>query len=211
MTEPASIPAHAGCGGHRACGDRQPGGAYLCLPLGPGGSPVEDFLIDPPIEIDSQALGLSPVGVTLLARDGVTHVLDIIGREHYPTVEAFVDEVRRMGVSRRIAITTDFARLTNGSRLLTLHDHAHIANAAEFPTDRPCPTRNPDHDAHHPVMCARLWPDEPLAAALHRCAIFASFPIGRIEVVRDPAGNTHHHAHNAASRARGIDVLEVGQ
>ena len=60
-------------------------------------------------------------------------------------------------------------------------------------------------------MCARVWPDEPLAAALHRRAIFASFPIGRIEVVRDPAGNTHQHAHNAASRGRGIDVLEVDQ
>jgi hypothetical protein len=57
MTDSTAIPAPAGCGGHRACGDRQAGGAYLCLPLGPAGLPVEAFLIDPPVEVDSDALG----------------------------------------------------------------------------------------------------------------------------------------------------------
>ena len=65
---------------------------------------------------------MSAVGVTLIERDGVTHVLDVVGREHYPAVELFVDEARRVGVSRRIAVTTDFERLTPDSRLLVLHD-----------------------------------------------------------------------------------------
>jgi hypothetical protein len=88
-------------GARRGCGYRQPGGAYFAIPLGPGGHPVEEFLIDPPILIDAERLGAASVGVTLIKRDGITHVLDIVGREHYPTVAEFVDEARRMGVSRR--------------------------------------------------------------------------------------------------------------
>ena len=120
------------------CGAREPGGAYLAVPLGPGGSPVEAFLIDPPVAVDAQALGLAAVGTTMIERDGgVTHVLDVVGREHYPTVAGFVDEARRLGISRRISKTAAFGRLTPDSRLLVLHPHALIANAAEFPPPAP--------------------------------------------------------------------------
>src|SRR5205823_11234312 len=123
-------------GARRGCGYRQPGGAYFAIPLGPGGRPIEEFLIDPPIVIDPARLGLASVGVTLIERDGVTHVLDIVGREHYPTVAAFIDEARRLGVSRRAPRTIDFSRITPASRLLLAHAHADIANAAEFPCER---------------------------------------------------------------------------
>src|SRR5579859_7564153 len=99
MTETSAPLATSGA--RRGCGYRQPGGAYFAVPLGPGGRPVEEFLIDRPIVVDAAKLGAAAVGVTLLERDGVTHVLDIVGREHYPTVAEFVDEVRRLGVSRR--------------------------------------------------------------------------------------------------------------
>jgi hypothetical protein len=62
-------------GARRGCGIRQPGGAYLAVPLGPGGTPIEHFLIDPPILINPDSLGLSAVGVTIIDRDGATHVL----------------------------------------------------------------------------------------------------------------------------------------
>ena len=43
----------------RGCGYRQPGGAYFAIPLGPGGRPIEVFLITPPVVIDDPArLGL---------------------------------------------------------------------------------------------------------------------------------------------------------
>ena len=105
----------------RGCGTRQPGGAYLAVPLGPGGSPVETFLVDPPVAVDAVSLGLSAVGVTLVQRDGATHVLDVVGREHYPTVAGFVEEARRLGISRRVSKTTAFSRLNADSRLLLLH------------------------------------------------------------------------------------------
>jgi hypothetical protein len=203
-------------GGERGCGRRQKGAAYLAIPLVPGGAPIENFLIDPPVVIDPEELGISAIGVSLLthpAGDGskTTHVYDIVGREHYPTVQEFIDEARQMGVSRRIAANTDFAKITRDSRLLLLHAHADIANAPEFPTKRVCPCRIAEHRKRaFTAMCARLWEEEPLEAARHRLAIFASFPACQIEVVHDPDAGTHTKTINAA-RAAGIPVVEVAQ
>jgi hypothetical protein len=196
-------------GARRGCGYRQPGGAYLAVPLGPGGKPVEAFLVDPPFVVDASALRLSSVGTTMVERDGVTHVLDVVGREHYPTVAEFIDEARRLGVSRRISRTADFSRLGPNSRLLLLHAHAHIANAPEFVSTRRCPCEAPEHLAEEfNGMCARLWLDEPLEAAEHRLAIFASFPVVQIEVVRDPDSGGHVQTIEAAANA-GLPVVEV--
>jgi hypothetical protein len=197
-------------GGRRGCGYRQPGAAYLAVPLGAGGRPVEEFLIDPPLVIhDPASLGLTSVGTAMIERDGVTHVLDIVGREHYPTVRAFIDEARRMGISRRISRNSDFSKITPVSRLLLLHRHADIANAPEFPTSEACPCQAPEHVAEgFTDVCARLWALEPLDAARHRLAMFASFPIPQIEVVRDPVGGTHNHT-MAAAAAAGVPVVEV--
>jgi hypothetical protein len=198
-------------GARRGCGTREPGGAYLAVPLGPGGRPVEEFLIDPPAVVDANALGLSAVGVTLVDRDGVTHVLDIVGRGHYPTVAGFVDEARRLGVSRRIAKTSEFARISEHSRLLLLHADADIANAEEFPTTRSCPCLVDEHlAAGFSGMCARLHWDEPLIAAHHRLAIFATFPVVQIEVVRDAVAGGHADTIKRASVA-GVPVIEVDQ
>jgi hypothetical protein len=57
-------------------------------------------------------------------------------------------------------------------------------------------------------MCARLWWTEPLEAARHRLALFASFPIPQIEVVRDETSGSHQGTIEHASRA-GVPVVEV--
>jgi hypothetical protein len=59
-------------------------------------------------------------------------------------------------------------------------------------------------------MCARLWWDEPLVAARHRLALFASFSLTQIEVVRDPAAAKHVDTVKRASAA-GVPVIEVDQ
>jgi hypothetical protein len=207
MTDPEPVAVTSGA--QRGCGYREPGGAYLAVPLVADGVPVEHFLIDPPAVVDGDALGLSAVGVTLVERDGVTHIMDIVGREHYPTVADFIEEVRRLGVSRRVSSTLEFSRVTSESRLLLLHPHADIANAPTFPTRRPCPCRIPDHTpASYRAMCARLWDEEPLTGAEHRLAVFASFPIPQIEVVRDTIAGKHQQTFTAAAAA-GIPVIEV--
>ena len=197
-------------GQRRGCGYRQPGGAYFAVPLTPGGRPVEEFLIDPPVVIEDAArLGLTSVGVGVFERDGVTHVVDIVGREHYPTVAEFVDEARRLGVSRRAPRTIDFAQVTAQSRLLLAYAHADVANAAEFPTDATCPCHVAEHlNDDFAGMCARLWWQEPLQGAQHRLALFASFPISQIEVVTDREGASHVATVELASRA-GVPVIEV--
>jgi hypothetical protein len=196
-------------GARRGCGLRQPGGAYLAVPLSLWGQPLEAFLIDPPTVVARTALGLAPVGVSLIERDGVTHVLDIVGREHYPTVASFVDEARLLGVSRRISRRSEFARLSAESRLILLHPDADIANAPEFPSERRCPCEVSEHLVPgYADMCARLWWQEPLIGAQHRLGIFLSLPIAQIEVVRDPACGRHHDTIAAASRAE-LPVIEV--
>jgi hypothetical protein len=199
-------------GQRRGCGYRQPGGAYFAVPLAPDGRPVEEFLIDPPVVIkDAARLGLTSVGVAVFERDGVTHVVDIVGREHYPMVAEFVDEARRLGVSRRAPRTVDFAQISAHSRLLLAHAHADIANAAEFPTDAVCPCRMDDHLVPaFQGMCARLWWQEPLQGAQHRLALFASFPISQIEVVSDKAGGSHVETMQLVSEAD-VPVIEVEQ
>src|SRR5205823_14400296 len=130
-------------GARRGCGYRQPGRAYFAVPLAPGGRPVEEFLIDPPVVIEDAArLGLTSVGMGVFERDGVTHVVDIVGREHYPTVAEFVDEARRLGVSRRAPRTIDYAQITAQSRLLLAHTHL---------TSRTQPSSPPTRSA--PAMC----------------------------------------------------------
>ncbi len=198
-------------GQRRGCGYRQPGGAYFAVPLAPGGRAVEEFLIDPPVVIEDAAtrLGLTSVGVGLSERDGVVHVVDIVGSEHYPTVAEFVDEARRMGVSRRAPRTLDFAEITAKSRLLLAHAHADIANAAEFRTGARCPCYVPEHlAAGFEGMCVRLWWQEPLQGAQHRLALFASFPIAQIEVVSDRESASHLETIERAAKA-GVPVIEV--
>jgi hypothetical protein len=191
-------------GARRGCGIRQPGGAYLAVPLGPGGSPAEHFLIDPPILIDPDSLGLSAVGTALH-----TCSTSSAASTTRPSPSS-IEEARRLGISRRIAKTADFSRITRARRLILLHAHADIANAWDFETARRCPCDDAEHLAEgFSGMCARLWWDEPLPAA-HRLAAFASFPIPQIEVVRDPSGGTHTDTIATASKS-GVPVVEVDQ
>jgi ParB-like nuclease domain len=191
-------------GARRGCGYRQPGGAYFAVLLGPGGHPIEEFLIDPLVVIEHPArLGLASVGVTLIERDGVTPVLDIVGREHYPTVASFIDEARRLGVSRRAPRTIDFGRITSKSRMLLAHAHADIADAAEFPCERRCPC----HVAHH---LADGFADMCAPAVVGGAARRRQAPARAVRLVPDPPdrggqrpGRRQSRAHDRAGRERG--------
>jgi hypothetical protein len=117
----------------RGCGFRAAGGVYLTMPTGPVGHPIECFLLDPCQQIGADLLGLSPIGVSLFEdANGITHVMDWIGAENYPNVADFIEETRRHGVSRRVAKTLDFARLSVGSRLFAAHSRALIQNPGDW-------------------------------------------------------------------------------
>jgi hypothetical protein len=151
----------------RGCGRRKEGGIYAECGLSKHGKPVEHFLVDPPLLVDAEVLGLTTIGVKLIQVEGVWHIFDIVGAEHYPNVADFVEEVRVMGASRRLAKTLDFAKLTSDSKLVLLHRRAHIDNTEEYftpmgtwmPSSWHCPKYLLEHEAadHLPAMCAGLW------------------------------------------------------
>lgn len=216
----------------RGCGTRTAGGTYLCCPLSDDGKPVEYFLLDPPVVKDWEDLGVTDVGMKEFQdSDGTWHLLDVVGRKHYPNVADFIEEVRRFGLSRKIKSSFDFAKLTARSRIIMLHRSAHIENAAQHNRERECPCdRRPHLAKPYEEMCAGLWWEdvqggEPTSDAgrevtrvmpsfsytamtrpggidpKYKLAAFANFPIFGIEVIDDPDGGKHEKALENAKRA----------
>lgn len=129
-------------GGARLCGSgRIAGEMYLECGLIRGGSPMEDYLVDPPQPIDQENWGISPIGVTTFEEDGVTHVIDWVGEQVYPEVADFIEEARRKGISRKVTHTLGFEKLTAESRLYLIHPQASVTQAAALTSVSPfrCP------------------------------------------------------------------------
>lgn len=164
----------------RGCGTRTLGGVYATTQMGSSGQPLDWFLLDPPIVLDWSAIGVSPIGVSLLPDTaGVYHIWDWVGEAHYPLPADFVEEVRVMGMSRRLPRNLDFSKLTVDSRVICIHAKASWVNCASTyeamgwkPSDWRCRKNLPHHaeDANWPhgpangltEMCASLlWCDVP--------------------------------------------------
>lgn len=166
----------------RLCGTRVPAGVYATTPSSARGVPVESFLLDPPryqVEIAGEpapvpiieAFGVTPIGVSLWKdRAGTYHLLDWVGSKSYPNVADWIEEVRAMGVSRRVPITLDFELLSEKSKILMFHSRGHIENAADYLLDEAseelsgfdnCPKKREAHEKGAGLgMCVRLyWQD----------------------------------------------------
>jgi intein/homing endonuclease len=80
--------------GSRLCGSgRQSGELYLTCGLAYGGSAIESLLMDLPMQVDAEEMGLSAIGIqTFMDPNGVTHVLDWVGEGSYPEVVDFAEE-----------------------------------------------------------------------------------------------------------------------
>lgn len=107
----------------RGCGTKQTGGLYMCVGLVEQGLPLEEFVIDP-----ARVWNGGPFRAPILVPrkdSGVNDVLMWVGAENYPTVPDYVEEVRWMGVSKRIPNNFDPSQLTpNDSRLILVHPKA---------------------------------------------------------------------------------------
>jgi hypothetical protein len=171
MTTPASHPKADAV--PRGCGSRQESGIYLETGLGPGGQPLEFFLLDPPLPVATFASAIAKLGVSLFEHQGVTHVLDWIGSVHYPCPSDILEEVRRFGLSRRAQRSLDFSRLTPFSRIFVVHDRGRVINPAPLLEDRVqysgsreqpyCPKYIDGHrDPENALPCAALhWETVP--------------------------------------------------
>jgi hypothetical protein len=171
------------------------------------GAPLESFLVDPPRIVDAQELGLNPRGVRLVEIGGTWHILDWVGSKHYPFITDFLEETRRLGVSRKVSDQLDFSKLSKDSRMLFVHVHGAITNGGDlepFLNDFWCPTGK-RHEAREgcvglhwhlappteqdqlgsrrAIPCGNYGVKlmrEKAPDALYALAVFASFPITRI-------------------------------
>lgn len=121
----------------RGCGTRVAGGVYLATGLSKHGSPVEAFLLDPPIQITPErenALGLSDIGVTLVKRPRteIMDVWDIVGQTNYPNVADMIEEIKHLGISRRVGTHIDFKAISPESKLIMLHRRAWVENFQDY-------------------------------------------------------------------------------
>ena len=124
----------------RGCGSRSQSGLYIEVGLGPGGRPIEHFLFDPPILVRDDRTFPTPMqGMALtMTPDGVWHLIDRIGTGYYPYASDFIEEGRRLGISRRVQknlkitvkgeVRNGFDLLTKDSRLFLAHDRAYLSN-----------------------------------------------------------------------------------
>jgi hypothetical protein len=124
------------------------------------------LVLDPPVPIDPEMLGLQTVGMKMVERNGVYHLMDWVGVNHYPNVADFVEEAIRIGVSRRVPSNIRIDLLTEDSRLLLVHERAQLDGRADMLRNGPfrtCPMGRDEHN--HSVqgmvnMCARFWWDD---------------------------------------------------
>jgi hypothetical protein len=174
----------------RGCGRRAAGGVYAETRISrDGGQPLEFFLVDPPQAVDLNRLGLTAVGVRLVEIEGVWHIFDIVGEEHYPYPADYVEETRLKGASRRLSRNLDFSKLSPEGRLVLVHRKAIIQNFHQYP--QPPIVECPKMLAAHAVApleetCAGLWWHDIHAAD------------GELQegcILRKLAGSTEYYAH----------------
>lgn len=125
----------------RGCGKRVPGGLYVCSGLSPFGTPLDHFIIDPPVAYETEPFR-APL---LFEQEGKKHVMMWIGESHYPWVCDFIEEVRQFGVSKRVPNNFDFSKLEPGSMLFLVHPRAIVKEHELLPLPEYCPKGKPEH------------------------------------------------------------------
>lgn len=116
--------------GRRGCGMRKQNALYLCVGLSPRGRPVEDFLLDPVRPFVGNAFRAPMI---LEREEAAPDALVWIGESHYPFVPDFVEEQRKLGLSRRIPRNFPFERLIPfESRVILVHPKARMVGEYEI-------------------------------------------------------------------------------
>ena len=136
----------------RGCGDRTPGGLYIESGLGPGGVPLEHFLVDPPLPVPEGLDLVNKPQIVVDTETGVTHVWLWIGAEWYPYCPDFIAETRRLGASRKLNPQMDLSQLTPGSRMILVHPAARNTHWREQQPPHECAKRVPGHALEREVQ-----------------------------------------------------------
>ena len=143
----------------RGCGRRKEGGLYACVPSGPNGRPLEEFIIDPALPWPHGPFQ----GCQFYERsDGTLDLILWVGAESYPFFPDFAEEGRHHGFSKRVPLgkDADYSRLVPyQSRILLVHPKGSITQPYELRgidkgtvpgIQRPDP--HPTRDCNHPLQ-----------------------------------------------------------
>jgi hypothetical protein len=123
----------------RGCGSRVAGGLYLEIPTSENGLPIQYFLVDPPVRTSVyfgvNHVGLPSKGVTLHHQEGeenIVRILDVVGKDSYPTPADFIQEAGKFGISRRISRRIDLTGVGPNGWLCLFHDRAWSNNMSAY-------------------------------------------------------------------------------
>ena len=125
----------------RGCGKRKAGGVYVMSELGPDGVPLEAVMIDPPVPYDGGPFRAPQ----LVRKDGVAHLVFWVGAEFYEFPCDYLEETRRLGISRRVPVDFPLEELDSSSMMFFVHSKAIIENYEVFPPPEYCPKVNEKH------------------------------------------------------------------
>lgn len=143
----------------RGCGVREPGGIYFvtpkCKKITDRCAPVERFCFCPPRPLNG--LEVPNRGVLIVERpdgSGIHDVYDRIGVGGYPNAADMIEEIRRLGLSRRASKGLDFSLIGPGSLIFLVHPRAIIKNAAQvYDYIRREQEETPDHSHAYQRRC----------------------------------------------------------
>ena len=133
----------------RGCGDsRDKKGVYLCHGPSSSGKPIEDFILDPvKVWPDKWQRGFK-----IMPAGDINHIVIFVGKEYYPSLWSFVEEVKRFGVSRKVPPTFPFEQLTPGKSKMYFC-HAFGEAAFDFECNRELPLLGCKYQNQDQTVC----------------------------------------------------------
>lgn len=174
----------------RGCGNRQPDSIYFESRLTPNGLPIDEFIIDPPIDCEKNDIKFSR-SYQIFEKDGVNHLVDWVGESFYESPWDFIEECRMKGMSRRVQKSFDFSKITIGkSQIFFAHKKA-IDLTTETKINLVKPNRFPPHDTVDnrkvgDIEYTILYHNspKPIKAKDFRAGLFLRMPITNMVYVR---------------------------
>lgn len=187
--------------GERGCGKRQPDSIYFESRLVKNGRPIEEFIIDPPLDCEKNGIKFSR-SYQIFQKDGINHLIDWVGESFYESPWDFIEECRAKGMSRRVQKSFDFTKITPGqSQIFFAHKKAidlitktkiNLVKANRFePHETATATGGRDAGKHGyrkigdlKYLIANWNPNIPIKNKDFRAGLFLRMPITNMVYVR---------------------------
>ncbi len=186
----------------RGCGERKTDSIYFESRLAINGRPIEEFIIDPPIDCKNKGISWSR-SYQIFKKDGVNHLIDWVGEEYYESPWDFIEECRVKGMSRRVQKSFDFTKIVPGeSQIFFAHKKAidlttktkiNLVKANRFPvTEIDLTDKRARANAHYGTRTVgdlkykveAYNPNKPVIGKDFRAGLFLRMPITNIVYVR---------------------------